>query len=104
LGHNFSFTVEFHTRFTFNGCEVFDFSGDDDVWVFLNGKLAVDLGGIHSIEPARLDFGADSTLAGKFGLTPGNAYDFDFFYCERHTTASDFKLTTTLAFQDCAVF
>jgi fibro-slime domain-containing protein len=104
LTHNFSFTVEFHTQFLFNGWEVFDFSGDDDVWVFLNNRLAVDLGGIHSMEPARLDFVAHPELATQFGLVPGNSYNFDFFYCERHTTASDFMLTTTLAFQDCMVF
>jgi fibro-slime domain-containing protein len=104
VSHNFSFTVEFHTQFVFNGCEVFDFSGDDDVWVFLNNKRAVDLGGIHGALGKLLDFQQDPTLAGQFGLSPGNTYNFDFFYTERHTKASDFKLTTTLAFQDCMVY
>jgi fibro-slime domain-containing protein len=103
--HNFSFTIEFHAQFTFNGCEKFDFSGDDDVFVFLNGHRVVNLGGIHSAESPipPVDFVTHPEIAAQAGLVPGNSYTFDFFYCERHTTASDFKLTTTLAFQDCSV-
>jgi fibro-slime domain-containing protein len=96
--HNFHFTTEIHTQFQYQGGEKFNFTGDDDVWVFINSKLAIDLGGVHAAEPASVDIDAQ---AATLGLTKGQVYPFDMFQNERHTTQSNFRADTDLAFVDC---
>jgi len=91
--HNYSFTMEMHTTFTYNRGLIFEFLGDDDVWAYINGKLAMDIGGIHVSLEDEIDLDA---IADKFGLKAGRKYDFDFFYAERHTTNSRIKITTNL--------
>ncbi|HVU04221.1 MAG TPA: DUF4215 domain-containing protein [Polyangiaceae bacterium] len=93
LKHNFSFTSELRYQFTFNGGEVLDFTGDDDVWVFINGKLAVDLGGLHSAQNGSVTL--DAATATKLGLTKGSMYEFALFQAERHTKQSNYRLTLT---------
>lgn len=96
--HNFHFTTEIHTQFKYGGGEKFNFTGDDDVWVFINSKLAIDLGGVHSAESASVDIDARAT---ELGLVIGQVYPFDMFQNERHTSQSNFRADTTLNFVDC---
>jgi fibro-slime domain-containing protein len=95
--HNFHFTTELHGTFTYKGGESFQFVGDDDVWVFVNKKLALDLGGIHSAETGTIDF---DMAAAQLGIATGQTYQLDVFQAERHTVESHFRMVTTI---DCFV-
>lgn len=98
LPHNFGFTFELHMTFRYEGGEHFNFRGDDDLYVFVNDKLAVDLGGVHAALDGPLDLDKE---AARLGITPGNEYPLDFFQAERHTWASNFRIESTLKFTNC---
>lgn len=91
-GRNYHFTFELSANFIYSADsgQVFTFIGDDDVWVFIDNKCVIDIGGVHSavrqtIDLDRLDW-----------LVDGERYSLKFFFAERHTTESNFRIETTI--------
>jgi fibro-slime domain-containing protein len=93
-GHNYGFCFELHTSFTYESGQVFEFMGDDDVWVFIDKKLVIDLGGVHGSA-------SDSVNLDSLGLTLGQSYQLDFFFCERHVTGSNLVISTSIKLDPC---
>ena len=90
---NGSYTLRGEAQFVYQEDLYFEFSGDDDVYMYVNGVLALDLGGAHGICTKRVNL---KDVATKCHLTPGEVATFTFFYMERNSDASNFKIETNM--------
>ena len=95
---NQQFCFESHAQFVYKPGLRFNFRGDDDIWVFIGGKLAVDLGGTHLAAPG---YAVLDSLTDKNGnpFVEGETYDLDIFFCDRRTTMSNVRINTNMYIQ-----
>ena len=94
--HNGSFTLRGESQFVYNNASnlYFTFTGDDDVYMYINGTLALDLGGAHGRNSKTVNLNdLDPT---KYGLKEGQVATFTFFYMERCSDASTFGIKTNM--------
>jgi fibro-slime domain-containing protein len=121
--HNYGFTSAARYWFQYTGAATLTFFGDDDVWVFINKQLAVDLGGTHQRAQGAVTLDAstghgyvcDYVTPGKgginglltacdtvaktgghdvdLGLKAGSIYEIAVFQAERFTVESHYQLT-----------
>lgn len=90
-GRNQHFCFESHANFRFKPGLKFNFRGDDDIWVFIDNKLAVDLGGTHLAAPGYVDL--DTFMP---NAKTDSTYDIDIFFCDRRTTMSNVRIKTNM--------
>jgi fibro-slime domain-containing protein len=92
MPNNWHFTTEALVAFRYQGGEVFTFRGDDDIWVFINHRLAIDLGGLHGPEQGSVNL---DQRASELGLVLGEVYDLQVFHAERNYSGSNYRFETS---------
>jgi len=102
--HNYGFSAAGSGAFKYNEAnnDRFEFVGDDDMWIYIDGQLVADLGGVHLAAPAKIDINEYAKKTGPWSSRPGDVWApnsmhaVNFFYMDRNTDGSNFKLKLSL--------
>ena len=97
--HNYSFAMKVSAQFKYVKGQYFEFRGDDDVWVFINNRLVVDIGGCHSPVEGGVNLDTIGQNDPSLKLVEGREYPFHIFFSERNATGSNFKMRTSINLQ-----
>ncbi len=103
---NYGFAGHLHREFMYieDGAEdqSFEFSGDDDTYVFINGHLILDIGGVHTPVNDGFNFKGAIESINSIALTAedsihnGDSITFDFFIAERRAGGSQAGITINM--------
>jgi fibro-slime domain-containing protein len=97
--HNYGYAMSVSATFKYVKGQYFEFRGDDDVWVYINNRLVVDIGGIHEKVEGAVNLDTIGQGNSKYALKEGKEYSFHIFYAERNATGSNFKMRTSINLQ-----
>jgi len=89
--HNHHFTVELHATFTWTAGRgrFLEVRADDDLWVFINDELVIDLGGVHRAKSQFIELD-------RLGLVEGTTCRLDLFYADRHRMHAKLGIVTNV--------
>lgn len=113
---NYGYSLVCNGEFTYKNADnlMFHFDGDDDVYLFINGELVMDLGATHNNTASTIYLNnyvtwAETVLknrknytleevarAEKLALKDDETYSFDFYYMERHGTGANLRIETNI--------
>lgn len=120
VNRNYNYVLKSTGRFVYEPDNdlFFDFEGDDDVYLFINNQLVLDIGGAHSITKVEMNLNdyvnwawsmknnsaayaslsaTDKARVDALALEAGESYDFDFFYMERHGYGANMRIFTNIS-------
>jgi fibro-slime domain-containing protein len=90
-GRNYGFTTHVAEPFHYRPGQYITFAGEDDFWLFIDGRLVIDMGGTHQSTSATVRL---SDL--RPALVDGSVHWLHIFHAERHTISSGFHIETDI--------
>lgn len=91
---NFLFTTKIHLNFTYKTNQIFTFHNNNNLWIFVNNQITLNLKNIHKPKQNTIDF---DTITNLLKITPNNIYTMDIFHTKQHTSNSNFHFKTNIS-------